>query len=88
MGFRTYISTYNSKNPNENKAYRIWIAGNKMLEKWMEDVGIKNTSKFSRYLVWKKYGFCPPNTTFEQRRNILKGEIDPKILYGPVAQSG
>lgn len=84
LGFRTYSSIYNSKIPTESTIYKIWVVGTRMLEKWMNEVGSKNTSKISRYLVWKKYGFCPPHTTFKQRRNLLKGEINPILLYkGP-----
>ena len=42
----------------------------------MDLVGIKNPVKFTRYLIWKKFGFCPPNTTLQQRQDILNGKLD------------
>ena len=42
---------------------------------------ILETSKFSRYLIWKEHGFCPRNTTYGQRKQILNKELDPNSLY-------
>jgi len=39
----------------------------------------------TKYEIGKKYGFCPPNTTILERRNILKGVIDINSYYGAVA---
>jgi len=85
LKFRFYTQIYTPKNPKENIKYKIWITGTKELERWMALVGFANFSKFSRYLVWKKFGHCPPKTTRAQRESILKGELDPNSLYGPVA---
>jgi intein/homing endonuclease len=82
------IQFYRSKNPKEKISYRIWIRGKERLEKWMKLIDIKNTSKSSRYLVWKKYGFCPPNTTLKQRKEIIYNNLSPNVFYGPVAQLG
>lgn len=61
--------------------HRVWVKGRSVLD-WMEKIGSKNPSKVSRYLIWKKYGHCPPNTTFAERLSILSGDI--KIEQGPV----
>jgi hypothetical protein len=81
LGFKFTSYTYQPKRMNENLRYRIDISGNTSLNTWLRLVGIKNSSKYSRLLVWKKFGFCPPNTNFELRQNILKGEINPVSLY-------
>jgi len=72
---------YKPKRPTENLRYRIDISGEAMLRKWLGLIGMKNQSKYSRFLVWEKLRFCPPGTTFEQRQNILKGEMNPESLY-------
>jgi hypothetical protein len=46
------------------------------LNQWMKLIGTKNPVKLSRYLIWKKHGFCPTNTNFQQREDILKGKLD------------
>lgn len=70
--------TYSLKKPKketENLKYAIQLVGIDNLQKWMNEIGIKNPSKYSRYLLWKKQGFCPPNTTYDQRLNILQGHL-------------
>lgn len=67
-----------------NTRYRIWVFGNAQLQKWLKVVGSKNISKLTRYYIWDKFGFCPPNTTLKQRMMILNSQLNPKSLYGPV----
>lgn len=66
-GFRKYVS----KKKNENISYTLSILGNTYLEKWMTLININNPLKSSRYKLWKKYGHCPSNTTFEERLLML-----------------
>ena len=57
-----------------NKTYiknNIYISGKKNLEKWMSIIGFSNVARTSRYLVYKKIGYCPPNTTLQERLEIL-----------------
>ncbi len=68
----------------KNTRYRIWVFGETQIQKWFKIVGCKNISKLTRYYIWKKFGFCPPNTTLKQRKMILKGQLNPKSFYGPV----
>lgn len=90
LGVRKLLDGYGIKycyclkkpnNKKENLKHQIQITGNKSLKKWLELVGSGNPCKYSRVLVWRRYGFCPPNTTYLQRRKILKGEINPAMLY-------
>ena len=71
-----FTSVYNPKKEEDNRVYRITISWVERLEKWMDLVGSKNPVKFTRYFVWKKFGFCPPHTTLEQRKDILNGKVD------------
>jgi len=76
LGIKYFVYGYKPKKPNEKYTYRVIINGNKRLEGWMDLIGSKNSVKFSRYLVWKKFGFCPTNLTLEQRESILTGKMD------------
>lgn len=80
-GFFYHIKLPQSKNINWNQEHILCLSGVSNLEKWINNIGFKNTSKFSRYLIWKEYGFCPRKTTFEQRKQILNKELDPNSLY-------
>ncbi|MDO8656097.1 MAG: LAGLIDADG family homing endonuclease [Nanoarchaeota archaeon] len=84
LGFKFNISSRTPKQHNWNKTFTIAIVGKDNLERWIALIGMKNTVKLSRYLIWKKFGFNPPHTTFEQRLNILDEKISPFELYGPV----
>ncbi len=66
-----------SKKINEKRKHIINISGTKNLKEWIKIIGIKNNAKYSRYLIWKKFGFYPPNINLTQREDILKGKLDP-----------
>ena len=72
------------KEKNWNDAIIFRLSGEKNLNLFMKEVGIKNPSKLSRYLIWKKFGFCPSKTTYQQRKNILSEKLDPNSFYEPV----
>jgi intein/homing endonuclease len=65
-----------SKKLNEHRKYILTISGIDGLERWMSFVGMKNPVKFTRYLIWKKFGFCPTKTSLRQREDILRGDLD------------
>lgn len=77
-----YYHMQDSKKKNESRAYIITINGIEGLNRWMETVGIKNPVKLTRYFVWKKFGFCPPNTTLQQRQDILNDKLDIYSIKG------
>lgn len=59
-----------------NRSAESWIVrinGSEMLELWMEKVGSRNAKHLTKYLVWKKNGFCPPKTTLLLRMALLRG---------------
>lgn len=72
--FNYYIT--DPKRKRDNRKYIISISGVGGLDSWMRLVGMKNPVKHTRYLIWKKFGFCPTNTTLEQREKILKGSLN------------
>lgn len=45
-----------------------------MLRRWMKKIGSQNPSKKSRYELWKKQGFCPPDISIEDRLEKLKSK--------------
>ncbi len=67
---------YSTRNYNNNfgkfKGYRLDINGRKRLEIWMQYIGFNNGKHTSKIYVWRKYGYCPPNTTYKERLELLK----------------
>lgn len=59
----------------------IDINGKKNLKRWMKLIGFNNTKHLTKYKIWKNFGFSPPYTTLKQRKEILKGKINPLELY-------
>jgi len=82
LKFCKYIDIRKEKNWNDETIFRF--SGIKNLNFFINKIGIKNPSKYSRYLIWKKFGFCPPNTTYQQRKDILSGKLDPNSFYEPI----
>jgi len=68
---------YKSKIETEGDRYRIQISGVNKCDWWFLHIDPKNSVKTSRYLVWKKFGFCLPHTSLDKREKLLKGELHP-----------
>src|SRR3989344_5920758 len=85
LKFNFVYYTYKDKNEKSNLRHLFNINGIKNLKKWLNLIGINNPTKYSRFLIWKKYGFCPTNINYLQRLEILKNKINPNSFYkGPV----
>ncbi len=50
---------------------KIQLNGKKNLKKWLNEIGFKNLNNLSRYLVWKKFKYCPPKTNLVERLRML-----------------
>jgi len=40
----------------------------------MNFIGFNNPVHITKYQIWKKFGFCPPNTNLQHRIRILDDE--------------
>lgn len=82
IGFN--VVTLNSLNKRYKKYYLshiINLNGRTNLELWIELIGFNNPKHLTKYLIWKKFGFCPPHTTLLQRKEVLAENLDPLSLY-------
>lgn len=77
-----FLSGYRPKKLSESYRYFITINGVDRLLKWMKVIGSKNPVKFSRFQIWRKFGFCPTHTTLKQRKDILSGKLDIYNIMG------
>lgn len=88
LGFKPFLSL-NEKNFDKrfNKNYErhsIYLSGVKNIERWFCLIGFNNPKHFTKYKIWKKFGFCPPNTNLKERVEILSKKRDPYSYYsGP-----
>ncbi len=84
LGFNPHLYYENKfdKRFNKNdKIYSIYINGKINLEKWMNIIGFNNPKHMTKYWIWKKFGFCPPNTNLKERKKILSGKLNPYSSY-------
>ena len=82
LGIKHFVFSYQPKDPRDSYKYVIIISGVERIKKWMQLVGSKNSVKFTRYLIWKKFGFCPTHTTLKQRKDLLKDKLDIYTIQG------
>ncbi len=66
---------------NENVMYSLVLDTKKDTAKWIEEIGFKNLKHITKVNMWKKFGFCPPYTTLNERLNMLKGKTNPLKFY-------
>jgi len=72
-----------ARSSNLSDIHTIEIRGKERVEQYMLRVGFHNPSQYSKYLIWKKFGFCPVKTSIEQRQLILSNKLDPYSFYAP-----
>lgn len=80
LGIDNYTSLDNEvSNSNGTKSIKntVFVSGRDMLEKWFSVIGSNNYVHLSKFLVWRKFGFCPPRTTQKQRKLFLRGNLNP-----------
>lgn len=80
-----FVSRKTSKKGNEVESFMLQVSGKERLERWVKEIGFPNKNHYSRYQIFKKYGFVPPNTTMEQRIRILRDELDLISFYKEIS---
>jgi len=71
-----------------DKTIGVYISGQAMLEKWINEIGFGSNKNLSKYLVWKKLGYYIPRTSFRNRIDILiyeENEVQARIAKRPKA---
>jgi hypothetical protein len=79
------IKPYKSKISHLGTLNKIEINGPNVID-YMRIIGSKNPKHNSKFEVWKRFGFCPPYTTLEQRQKILNNQLDPEEFYARVSE--
>ena len=79
------IKDYKQKIQNWKDFSRIQIDGPNVA-KYFNLIGSKNPKHITKFQVWKRFGFCPPRTTIEQRYSMLKESAS--ILSAGVSEPG
>ena len=56
------------------------------INRWFNELKPANPKHLTKYKIWKKFGFCPPRTSIQERKDILKNTLDPYKLYAGVPE--
>ena len=59
---------------NRNKVHTLLIYRRGDVRYFIKNIGFKNAKHHTKWLVFEKLGSCPPRTTLDERRLILKGK--------------
>jgi len=84
VGLRCLLRTTKGgfkNNRNNSDVYILEINELKSIYKWFNEIKPSNPKHTTKYLIWKKFNFCPPYTKINQRKDILKKKINPYDLY-------
>jgi hypothetical protein len=72
-----YVKIYFKK----SQIYVLTLRGDQDMLLWLYNVGFKNRVKLNRFLIWKKYGFCPSGLNLFQQKKILSEKMNPNDFY-------
>ena len=84
LGFRCSKRRIKRGFSNDRNNHDVFILElNKLdgIKRFFEELKPSNPRHVTKYLIWKKFGFCPPKTTISQRKDILKNVLNPYELY-------
>lgn len=76
IGVRHSIWEKKPSGKGKHRVYCVAAKGTSQLELWVNKIGFSNQTHFTKYLIWKQFGFCPPKTTLNKRLKVLAGELD------------
>ncbi len=74
------FSVQNHKNRSSTV---IYLSGEEMLQKWINEIGFSSNKNWSKYLLWKKLGYYIPKITLPERLSLLRSkdlQIIPEII--------
>lgn len=77
---QTFLNLYKDKK-KKYTGNKIELAGKKNLSKFQEIIKFRNPRHTTKIEIYKKYGFCPPYLTYQQKLNILNQKTDPLNFY-------
>lgn len=63
--------------------FKIYISGEKMLKKWIQEIGFSNWNTITKYELWNRLGYYIPRISLIEREKALKDNINPEIPTAP-----
>ncbi len=76
---------FSVQNHKNRRSTVIYLSGEKMLEKWVTEIGFNSNKNWSKYYLWKKLGYYIPRISLPERMKLLEnyGEDLPNMKFIP-----
>ena len=81
LGFSPRIQKPIQQRKNEYLMHSVILDRRKDVLMWDKNIGFNNEKHSTKIDIWKKFGFCPPYTTLQERFQILNNNLNPLIYY-------
>ncbi len=81
LGYSPRFTKPAKQRPTESIMYGVVIDIKKDIQKYLKEIGFKNTKHKTKVEIAKIFGFCPPFTKINQRKEILNKKINPLTFY-------
>jgi intein/homing endonuclease len=72
MNFNPRIKKPYKGKKDKNVVHTILIYRIRDIERYLEEIGFKNPKHYSKWELYKKFGYCSPHTTLAERKLLLK----------------
>jgi len=72
LGFHPRKKKPHQGKRDKNFVHTILLYRRGDIRKYINEIGFKNPKHYTKWLVFKKLGLCPPNTKLKQRQEMLK----------------
>ena len=87
LDFSPRIQKSIQQRKNEYSMHSVVLDRRKDVLKWLENIGFRNMKHLTKAQIWRKFGFCPPYTTLQERLKILNGTLNPLLFYPKSSKS-
>ena len=77
LSFHPRIKKPYSGKRNKNPVFNVLIYRVGDISRYIEEIGFKNPKHYTKWQIYKKFGFCPPKTKLSQRKQFLE---KPKLF--------
>ena len=57
---------------DKNIVFRVIIYRKEDIQFYIDEIGFKNPKHYTKWQVYKKLGYCPPHTTLNERRDLIR----------------
>lgn len=62
---------FNAHSHQNGSTKVVYLSGEKMLEKWVREIGFSSCKNQSKYLLWKRLGYYIPRISLSERLELL-----------------